>query len=89
MNGNLHVSEPVPLPVPVPEFVFVSVPVHVAVAVPVPVPVNLESVPCLQVPMAALYLVAWQDTDKAAVLPPVVVELCQAVRWQRYEMYKK
>ena len=43
----------------------------------------------MQVPMAALYLVAWQDTDKAAVLPPVVVELCQAVRWQRYEMYKK
>jgi hypothetical protein len=30
--------------------------------------------------MATMYLVAWQDAERAAALPPLVVELCQAVR---------
>ena len=34
-----------------------------------------------KVPMAVLYLVAWQDTAKPSThLNPVVVEVCQAVR---------
>ena len=35
-----------------------------------------------KVPMAVLYLVAWQDTAKPSThLNPVVVEVCQAVRF--------
>ena len=36
-----------------------------------------------KVPMAVLYLVAWQDTAKPSThLNPVVVEVCQAVRFR-------
>ena len=40
-----------------------------------------EKKPDAKVPMAVLYLVAWQDTDQPSKhLNPIVVEVCQAVR---------